>query len=118
METDKAVMGFAQGDKIKAGIIWISQVVEQAGGLDYAEQRGAELIIQSLLNMLAHEIHLAARLAPHPAWQEAGKSLDLAVVMAKSGVIQEAGFHLTQALSKVTTIAQQAMVVLQDQKLI
>ncbi len=118
MNRQQALMAFAQGDKIKAGIIWASQMVEQAAGLDYPARLGAEPLVRSLLQMIAHEVHLAAKLSPHPAWPAAVKSMDLAIVMSQSGVIQEASFHLTQALSHVTTIAQQAMIILQQEGLI
>lgn len=118
MNRQQAVMAYAQGDKIKAGIIWVSQAAEQAAGLELPERKGAEALIQSLLHMIAHEIHLASRLSPHPAWQKAAGSLDMAIVMTRSGVIREASFHLTQALTQVTTVAQQAMTLLHQEGLL
>ena len=39
-------------------------------------------------------------------WQEVEKSIDTAMVMINSNVAHEAGYHLTQALTQVTTIGQ------------
>jgi hypothetical protein len=36
------------------------------------------------------------------------------MVMISSGVAHEAGYHLTQALTQVTTIGQRSMTILKD----
>jgi hypothetical protein len=42
------------------------------------------------------------------------KNIDTAMVMISSGVAHEAGYHLTQALTQVTTIGQRSMTILKD----
>jgi hypothetical protein len=59
--------------------------------------------------MIASEIQLSAKLVPMEQWEDVDKNLDLALVMINSGVVQEASYHLTQALSHVTTIGQRSM---------
>jgi hypothetical protein len=59
--------------------------------------------------MIGNEIGAAQRAAPHDGWREAEKDVNTAMVMINSGVVQESGYHLTQALSKVTNIGQQSM---------
>lgn len=113
MNTQQAVSGFSQGEKIKSAIIWASQLVQQAGSLQGAEKTGAEKILDTLLNMIAQEAHLTAKLTRDDTWTEAMQHIDTGITMARSGAFQEVPFHLTQALSRVTTAAQRAMSALQ-----
>ncbi|MFH2218833.1 MAG: hypothetical protein ABII68_04125 [Pseudomonadota bacterium] len=114
MNVQEAVMAFSQSDKIKSGIIWANQALALFTDLSPAELNGAERIVKVLVSMIAHEIHLAGRLAPDEAWDEVEKHVDMAVVMVNSKMIQESGFHLIQALTRVTSIAQRSMTVLKD----
>jgi hypothetical protein len=75
-------------------------------------------VLKTLINMISAEIHVAKKAAPHVAWSDAEKDLDSAVVMLNSGVTHEAGFHLTRALTKVTTIGQQSMSLLTKEGLL
>jgi hypothetical protein len=59
--------------------------------------------------MIGNEIGVAQKAAPHDDWLEAEKDVNNAMVMLNSGVAHESGYHLTQALSKVTNIGQQSM---------
>ena len=68
--------------------------------------------------MIANEIGVAQKAAPHDDWQEAAKDINTAMVMLNSGVAHETGYHLTQALSKVTNIGQQSMKLLLDEGLL
>ena len=38
MEVDKAIMAFSQSEKVKAGLIWISQVLEILRGMPDQER--------------------------------------------------------------------------------
>ena len=114
MNVQEAVMAFSQSDKIKSGIIWANQTLALFTDLSPSELNGAERIVKVLVSMIAHEIHLARRLVPDEAWDEVEKHVDMAVVMVNSKMIQESGFHLTQALTQVTSIAQRSMTVLKD----
>jgi hypothetical protein len=46
------------------------------------------------------------------------KNIDTAMVMIDSSVAHEAGYHLTQALTQVTTIGQRSMSILKDNGLL
>ena len=118
MTPREAVMAFSQSEKIKAGLIWVSQAVDQSVTLPELEKKGAAGVIRTTLAMIYHELHLAGKLGGGDSWREIEKHLDMALVMIDSQVLPEATFHLTRALSQVTTIGQRAMTVLKDQGLI
>jgi len=115
MKVQKAVMAFSQSDKIKSGLIWVSQALELFAGLSIAEQQGAERIIKLIISMITHEVHLARKLADDVSWDEVEKHIDMAMVMINSNMVQESGFHLTRSLSQVTSIAQRSMSVLKEE---
>jgi len=118
MTLREAVMAFSQSEKIKAGLIWSSQTVDQSVNLPELEKKGASGVIRTTLAMIYYEIHLAGKLTGEDLWREIEKHLDMALVMIDSQILPEVNFHLTQALSRVTTIGQRAMTVLKDQGLI
>jgi hypothetical protein len=118
MTPREAVMAFSQSEKIKAGLIWVSLAVDQSVTLPELEKKGAAGVIRTTLAMIYHELHLAGKLGGGDSWREIEKHLDMALVMIDSQVLPEAIFHLTRALSRVTTIGQRAMTVLKDQGLI
>ena len=118
MTLREAVMAFSQSEKIKAGLIWVSLAVDQSVALPEFEKKGAVGVIRTTLAMIYHELHLAGKLGGGELWREIEKHVDMALVMIDSQVLPEATFHLTRALSGVTTIGQRAMTVLQDQGLV
>jgi hypothetical protein len=118
MQTDQAIKAFSQSEKLKAGLIWSTQIAEVYGALPEFEKPGAERILKTLIGMVASEIHIAKNAAPHEIWFEAEKDINTAMVMLNSGVAHDTGHHLTQALSKVTTIGQQSMSLLVDKGLL
>ena len=118
MQINQAVKAFSQSEKLKSGLIWATQIVEVYIALPETEKAGAEKILKTLVSMIGNEINIAIKAAPHDIWLEAQKDLDTAMVMLNSGVGHESGYHLTQALSKVTTIGQQSMTILVDEGLL
>jgi hypothetical protein len=118
MQVNQAIIAFSQSEKLKSGILWASQIVEMYIALAESDKSGAERVLKTLINMVATEIHVAKKAAPHDIWSDAEKDMNTALVMLNSGVTQEAGFHLTQALTKVTTIGQQSMTLLTDEGLL
>ena len=118
MQTSQAIKAFSQSEKIKTGLIWANQIVEVCIALPDSEKQGGERILKTLINMIASEIHIAKNAAPHEMWLAAAKDVDTALVMLNSGVVHDAGYHLTQALSKVTTIGQQSMGLLVEKGLL
>ena len=118
METNEAIKAFAQSEKLKSALIWASQLSEVHLALAEVDKPGAEKIIRSIVSMIGNEIGIAQKAAPHDDWQAAVKDINTAVVMLNSGVAHEAGYHLTQALSKVTNIGQQSMSLLIEKGLL
>ena len=118
MHVNQAIIAFSQSEKLKSGIIWANQMIEMYIALSESEKPGAERILKTLINMIATEIHVAKKAAPHDVWQEVDKDLNTAIVMLNSGVTHEAGYHLTQALTKVTTVGQQSMTLLTNEGLL
>jgi hypothetical protein len=118
METNEAIMAFSQSEKIKSGLIWVSQVLGLLQGLSGGERTGAEKVIHALLNMVGHEIKLARVIAGHKKWDDAEAYIDKAVTMVVSGVASEAQSQVSKALSKITNIDQESMSFLQAKGLI
>ena len=118
MEIHDAITSFSQSEKIKAGLIWATQIVELCKTLPEADKPGAEKILKTIVDMIGSEILICKKSAPSPLWTEVEKSIDTALVMIHSSVAQEAGYHLTQALTRVTTIGQRSMSVLKDEGLL
>lgn len=114
MKTADAITTFSQSEKIKAGLIWASQAVEIFKTMPETDKPGAEKIIRALIGMVGNEILICKKTAPNELWAEIEKNIDTALIMIDSGVAHEAGFHLTQALTRVTTIGQRSMTVLKD----
>ena len=109
METKQAIISFAQGEKVKSGLISCSQCVQVAQNLPQAEQVGAVKVIQAMVAMIANEAQLARQASKDQVWLEVDKCLNTARVMIESGVIDEATYHFTQTLSQVNRISQKAM---------
>ena len=118
MNVQEAVITFSQSDKIKSGIIWVSQAVELLPNLPETETHGAERMIKLFINMIHNEVNLAHKLGKEDEWKKVEKHFDTALVMINSGVAYESAFHLTQALSQTTSISHRAMTVLKDENLI
>ncbi len=118
MTPKEAIVAFAQSEKIKTGILWLNQNLELLAGLPEPDKVGAERIIRTNVSMLFNEVQLAKRLVPDSPWAELEKPMNTAIVMMNSGVIQEAGFHLTQALTATTSIGQRSMTLLKSEGLL
>jgi hypothetical protein len=114
--TQQLAITYAQADKIKSGLIWISQTIQISEAMPPAEKKGAETVLQNILHMVGDEVHMIARIGNGQLWQEAAADVDKALVMMRSGVPGEAVHHLTRALSAVTSIAGRAMTLLQPEK--
>ena len=117
MEISRAIMAFSQSEKIKAGLIWSSQVIELLRGVPENEKKGIQRVAGLLLGMVGHEVDLAKTVAGQEAWDEISSYLEKAGVMVSSGVGEEAMPHISQALSRVTTIGQRSMTLLKEKSL-
>ena len=118
METDKAILAFSQSEKIKAGLIWISQALELLQGLYGAERKGGEIVLDVMLRMISQETQLARTVVDSEIWDEMDIHLGRAVSMVNSGVGHEATIHLSRALSQVTNIGLQSMTALREKDLL
>jgi len=118
MDRGQAIMALSQSEKIKAGLIWVSQALELIQGLREDERKGAERVALALMNMIGYEINLAKAVAAHEAWDGIQTHVDKAVVMVNSGIGEEAIVHLSRALSGVTTIGHQSMSLLKEENLL
>ena len=118
MEVNEAIIAFSQSEKVKAGLIWVSQSLELLNGLSEIEKKASDRIINALLNMIGQETKLARTLVGNKVWDEIQAYIDKALVMVNSGVSQESQIHLSKALSKTTNVGQASMSFLQEQGLI
>jgi hypothetical protein len=118
MNVQHAIMTFAQSEKLKSGIIWASSSVERLQGFLSNDQQGAITAIRTFVEMIVREVHLAKRYSSEETWLEVEKHVDMAMVMIDSGVPQEATFHLTRALTQVTSISHRSMKILKEQGLL
>ncbi len=118
METSQAIMAFSQSEKVKSSIICASQSLELLAGLPFPENEGAQKVIRMNIEMMRQEIQLARNLSGDESWDEIEKSVGRAVVMIDSGVAAESVVHLTQALSRVTSIGHRSMSALKEKGLL
>lgn len=109
MDTKEAILAFSQSEKIKSGIIWVTQALGVLTGLPEKNRKSAERIAHVFIGLMLTDVHLAVKVTTDPTWRDVEKNIDLALVMLDSGVSQEAGYHLTHALSHVTNIGQRSM---------
>ena len=118
MEINQAIMSFSQSEKAKSAIIAASQTMELLAGLSAPEQMGAQRVIRMNLEMILQEIQLAKNVSEDDAWDEIEKTIEKALVMIDSGVAAESVVHLTQALSRITSIGHRSMTVLREKGLL
>ena len=118
MRKKDAVITFSQSEKIKAGLIWASQAVQMLAHFKEPQKKGAERTAKLLMALVLKEVHLVKQMTGENEWTDSEKDIDLALVMIDSGVPQESSYHLTRALTKVTTIGQRAMDMLKKEGLL
>ena len=109
MKVQAAIMALVQSEKIKSGLIWVSQALELLANLPEKDNPGMEKMPRSFMNFILFEVHIAKQAAPDATWEDVEKNIDLAIIMINSGVPQESIYHLTRALSHVTNIGQRSM---------
>jgi len=68
--------------------------------------------------MISQEVMVARNLTKEDLWDEVEKHLEMALIMINSQMVPESGFHLTQALTQVTSLAQRSMSFLKDEGLL
>jgi hypothetical protein len=118
VKINEAILAFSQSEKIKAGIIWLTQALEVVARMPERSRKSAERTAGVFLGLMLRDVHISAKVTGEPQWREAEKNIDLALVMLDSGVGHEAGYHLTRALSHVTAIGQRSMTLLKENGLL
>ena len=118
MEVQETIIAFSQSEKIKSGLIWVSQALQVLNGLQEPEKRGAEKTAKAIIGMIVHEIQLGKNVTGDLTWDEVLRHIDKAMVMLNSGLASEAVVHLTQALSQVTSIGHRTMTFLNEKGLL
>ena len=113
----QAVSAYTQSEKVKSGLIWTGQIADQVAAMDGPGRRQAVMLLRTLVQMVADESVLAARLSGDSCWHEIVRMINMALVMIDSGVPQETNFHLTRALTRVTRIGGRAAEVLRQNRL-
>lgn len=113
----KAVSAYSQSEKVKSGLIWISQLADQVTAMEGPVRKQGQMFLKTLVQMVSDESDLAGNITGDTRWHEIGKKINLAMVMINSGVPQETGFHLTQALVHVTRIGGEAASLLKENNL-
>ena len=109
-----AITSISQGEKIKSGIIWATEIVNALAGYTPHEKAGAEKTATTLIRMIGFEAVLSRRTTKDSSWIDVEKDIDMALVMINSGVSHEAVFHLSKALNKTTSITQKGVKYLAD----
>jgi len=110
----RAVAAYAQSEKVKSGLIWICQIAEQVAAVEGPGRQQAVQMLETLARLVADESQLAEKVTGDRRWHEIGEKINMALVMIRSGVPQETGFHLTRAISRVTRIGGQAASILRE----
>lgn len=118
MDARAAVIAYAQSEKIKSGLIWVSQLAEMVKGQQGEQRITGENMIMSMIAFVANEVNLARKITQDQSWQEIEKDIEKARVMIQSGIFEEVTWHLTQALSLTTGMGQRSMSYLVDNGLI
>ena len=118
MTPQNAITTLTQGEKIKSGIIWATEIVNALSGYSPHEKAGAEKAVTTLIRMIGFEAVLARRTTGDNAWIDVEKDIDMSLVMINSGVSHEAAFHLGMALRKTTSMSQKSIAYLIDKKIL
>ena len=102
------ILAYAQSEKVKAGLIWLSQGMLQFQGEPPARPAAAEKLALSILAMIRDEVQLGWRLTREVSWRQADQHLQQAATMIHSGVAHDAPWHLTLAVRQVTAAGRAA----------
>jgi hypothetical protein len=113
MDAKVAIIAYAQSEKIKAGLIWLNTLLETCRkSSDCAPADQDIALLKHLFEMIRGEVHLAMRLNPDKLWLDVDRHMHTAGVMIASGVPYDSTYHLTRALTCVTSIGQRALTLL------
>ena len=118
MNAKAAITAYVQSEKIKAGLIWLNTLLETCSKPSDCGRADQDIaLLQQLFEMILGEVHLAMRLSPDKLWLDVDRHMHTARVMMASGVAYDSTFHVTRALTCVTSIGQRALTLLKAQGL-
>jgi hypothetical protein len=109
MPLEPDILAYVQCEKVKAGLIWLSQGMLQFENQPPARPAAAEKLALSILAMIRDEVQLGWRLTGEARWQKADGHLQQAATMIRSGVAHDAPWHFTLALRQITALGQAAL---------
>jgi hypothetical protein len=118
MNISETISAFSQSEKVKSGLIWVSQLLEMVNGVPGHEKPGASKTLNTLLSLIGHEVRLAEKISPNEGWDRIADYMEKAQIMIQSGVPEESVVHLTKALSEATTVGHRSMSILREEGLI
>lgn len=108
MPLEPDILAYAQCEKVKAGLIWLSQGMVLFENPPPARPKVAEKLTLSILTMMRDEVQLGWRLTGEAGWRKADGHIQQAATMIHSGVAHDAPWHLTLALRQITALGRAA----------
>jgi hypothetical protein len=118
METRKAILTYQFSERIKSELIIAFQLLEEMATLGGDDWRGAEKLMEAYLRSLLGEVRLAQGVLGSDHFAVAERKTIEAIGHLKLFERPEIYACLREAISSVTTSAQQAMEYLESNKLL
>ena len=119
METREAILNFQYAEKMKAGLIVGTQLLDQVNSLKEAELSGGKKVLVWYLEGLLREVRIAQDvLGPGHSYNDMERKIMEVIGRVQVSQFQEAQWSLSEAISLATTSCQSSMTFLMDRKLI
>jgi len=112
MDTKTAVKSYQFSERAKSELILVSQLLMVLAELKGEQQAGGKRIVLALMEGVRAEIEFARRSTEQPEFQKAIGHLSEAISLVESSQPGPAGLRISEAISAVTTPAQNAWQVL------
>ncbi|OPX20769.1 MAG: hypothetical protein BZ151_01950 [Desulfobacca sp. 4484_104] len=113
-----AILGFHFADRLKAGFILASQLLEVAIHLPEPEAAGARQLYQVYLRALEQEMSLCQSVIKDPELLRVQTVLSGLAGRVADGQLKDVQAYLTWMITIITTYAQRSMAYLQQQQLL
>jgi hypothetical protein len=118
METRKAILTYQFSERLKSELIIAFKLLEKMAALGGDDWRGAEKLMEAYLEALLGEVRIAQGVIGSNHFAEAEENVVKAVGHLRLFERPELYAGLREAISSVTTSAQQAMEYLESKKLL
>ena len=115
MNISEAIVSFSQSEKIKSGLLWAIHLSEMRESIPQSQRSTADKFLETLVDMIGHEVEITKNILREKTWIEAEQSINTALVMIRSKVPEESAFHLTHAITRVTSSGHKALTFLRKQ---